>query len=109
MTDNHVTLPLFEDAFYTYPISLEGNSYILQFTFNERVQMYFFDLFTSDNVPIVLGEALVPNYPMFKDYALNDLSGFFWLEQKSELNVEPYKEFPDKLNEFYSFFYIYVT
>lgn len=107
MVDNYVSLPLSDDPFYEYSVSLEGNSYIVQFVFNERAQLYFFSLYTAEREPIVLGEALVPTYPMFTDYALSNLTGYFCLQEKATITGEPYKEFPDVLSEYYDFFYLF--
>ena len=104
-----VILPLFPDPSYKYSVALEGFSYVLSFTYNERAQLYFWDLLDADNNPIVMGEALVPTYPMFEDYNLPNMTGFFWLEKKAALVTEPYKEFPTKISEYYTFQYVYVT
>lgn len=107
MANNYVSLPLSGDAFYEYSVSLEGNSFILQFVYNERAQLYFLSLYSSERQPIVLGEALIPTYPIFADYALPSLTGYFCLQENASITGEPYKEFPDKINEYYSFFYLY--
>lgn len=107
MTDMYVTLPLFEDPFYFYTITLEGNYYTLQFTFNERQQGYYLSLFDSDKNPIFQGVGLVPNYPIAFDYVVPELSGYFWMEEKGTLEVEHYKQYPQKLNQYYNFYYRY--
>jgi hypothetical protein len=108
MANLYVTLPLSADPYYSFTVALEGNSYIVQLLFNERMQLYTISLFNADNTPVVQGEALVPEYPMFQDYALPNLTGHFLLTKKAEILSEPYKEFPDKINEYYNFFYVYV-
>lgn len=106
----NVILPLFADAYYSYSISLEGNSYILEFIYNERAELYYLNLKDAASNPIVLGAALVPNYPIMLDYSLPDLTGGFWLEKKSlSSQSEPYKTYPDKLNEYYDFYYTYLS
>ena len=109
MANNYVSIPLDPSSFYGLSISLEGNSYNIDFTYNERAELYFISLFDADNNPIVTGEALVPEYPIFLDYFLPNLTGYFWLARKGTLTGEPYKEFPDKISEYYNLFYIYVT
>ncbi len=106
MTTQYVSIPLDPTPFYSLSISLEGNSYTLEFVYNERSRLYFMSLYTADNVPLVLGEALIPDYPMFLDYKLPKLAGCFWLGGKGTLVAEPYKEFPDKISEYYNLFYI---
>lgn len=107
MADNYIRLPLYSDADYNYAVNLQGNSYILDFKYNERAGLYFISLYTAENVPLVLGDALVPTYPIMKDYALNTLTGFFWLEEKANIISEPYKLYPDKIDEYYNFYYIF--
>lgn len=107
MSTKYVNLPLFPDPSYSYSVSFQGNSYVIEFTYNERVQLYFINLYDAENNPIVLGEALVPNYPIFKDYALFPLTGFIWMEEKADIISEPYKKYPDLLDQYYNAFYIY--
>lgn len=105
----NVVLPLFDEPDYSYAIALEGESYILRFTYNERAQLYFLSLSSEDGTPIVQGVGLVPEYPIMEDYAVYPLTGFFWLEKKAELISEPYKKYPDTLSEYYDFYYSYIT
>ena len=107
MTTFYVDLLLDDYPIYEYSVSLEGNSYIIEIVYNERSQMYFMSLYDADRNPIVLGAGLVPGYPIMYDYALPNLTGFFLLIQKGTLQSEPYKTFPDKLNQYYSFVYTY--
>lgn len=107
MTTEFISLALFPDADYTYAVALQGVSYNLEFIYNERIQLYSLSLYDQNNNPIVLGEALVPNYPIFKDYALFPLTGFFWMEEKADIISEPYKVFPDSIDQYYNLFYIY--
>lgn len=105
----NVSLPLYNEADYQYGVSLEGNSYVLEFIYNERCKLYFLSLFSSDLEPIVQGIAVTPSYPIMIDYALPNLSGWFWLEVKSELLSEPYKTYPQDIDQYYNFYYSYVT
>lgn len=107
MTLKYVALDLFPDAFYEYSIALQGTSYNLQLVYNERCELYFLTLLTADNEPIVAGMAMVPDYPILEDYATFPLTGFFWLEEKAEIKTEAYKRYPDSIDQFYNFFYIY--
>ena len=107
MTDYYVPLPLYPDPDYNYAVNLPGESYILDFKYNERAGLYFMSLYTAENVPLVLGAALVPTFPIMKDYALNTLTGFFWMEEKASIISEPYKAYPDKIDQYYNLFFIY--
>ena len=107
MTDLYVDLLLDDSPIYEYSVSLEGNSYVIEMIYNERSSLYFMSLYDADRNPIVLSAALVPGYPIMFDYALPSLTGFFLLIQKGELASEPYKEFPDKLKQYYSLVYTF--
>jgi hypothetical protein len=103
----YVDIPIIDEPFYDLSIALEGNSYILEFTYNERMELYTLSLYDAERNPIVLGEAVVPEYPMFFDYAFENLTGYFFLTKKSTLISEPYKTFPDKLSQYYYMVYAY--
>ena len=109
MANIYVDLLLDDTApIYEYSVSLEGNSYIIEIVYNERSQLYFMSLYDADRNPIVRSAALIPGYPIMFDYALPNLTGFFLLIQKGTLESEPYKEFPDKLKQYYDLVYTYV-
>jgi len=107
MADKYIAMPLFGDSYYTYSIAFQGLSYILEFIYNERAKLYFINLLDADNNPIVMGEALVPNYPVFLDYAIFPLTGFIWMEEKADIISEPYKTYPDAIDQYYNLFFIY--
>jgi hypothetical protein len=109
MTVYNIPLPIYDDVDYTYSVALQGQSYILQLTYNERVGLYFLSLFNEDTTPILQGVGLVPEYPIAEDYALYPLTGFFWLQAKADIISEPYKIYPDKLSQYYDFYYTYIT
>lgn len=108
MANIYVDLLLDDSPLYDYSVSLEGNSYIVEMQFNERTQLYHMSLYDADKNPLVLGVGLVPGFPIMADYALPNLTGFFLLIQKGELQSEPYKKFPDKLSQYYNLVFTYV-
>lgn len=103
----YVDIPIIDYPLYEMSVSLEGNSYILEFTYVERMKLYTISMYDSDKNPLVLGEALIPNYPIFQDYALADLSGAFYLIDKSALQSEAYKLYPENLSQYYYLVYAY--
>lgn len=109
MSTVYVDIPLDDSPFYDLSISLQGLSYILEFVYNERAQLYFMSVYDAEKNPIVLGVAVVPAYPILIDYAIPNLTGYFWLLKKATLESEPYKTYPDKLKQYYDFVYIYDT
>lgn len=107
MATQYVTLPLFDDYEYSYTIALQSLTYIITFKYNERKALWFMDLATEDSTPVISGVGVVPNYPIALDYALGNLKGYFWLENIPDINTEQYKTFPDKLRQYYRYFYIF--
>lgn len=107
MALKYVNIPLYSDAYYSYTIALESNSYTLEFTYSDRSEAYFISLFDEDNTLLVGGERLVPNYPMFKDYPLPNLTGWFWMEEIADIFSQPYITYPDKLDQYYYLYYVY--
>lgn len=107
MAEKYVALPLFSDAEYEYTVALQGDSYTLRFTYNERMKLYTISLLSANLVPIVMGEALVPSYPMFFEYALYPLTGYFYMYEKANIISEPYKVYPENINEYYELVYVY--
>jgi len=110
MSDNFVSLPLFSDAFYSYNIPLEGQSYTLEFMYNERTELYHLSLLiTETREYIVRGIALVPDYPILADYQIEGLTGFIIMLSKADNDTQSYKTFPDKIDQYYELFYMYRT
>lgn len=107
MADHYVKLALYSESDYNYSVNLQGQSYILDFKYNERVGLYYLSLLDVESVPLASGQALVPTYPLMKDYSLFPLTGFFWMEEKADIISEPYKIYPDKIAEYYNFYFIY--
>lgn len=107
MTLKYVSLPLFTDPVYSYSVALEGEAFIFKVYYNERTELWHWDLNFEDGTPLILGSALIPNYPIGVDYILTPLTGYLWLENKSTTNTEKYKEFPFELSQYYRLYYIY--
>jgi len=106
VTLQYVPIPLYEDAFYTYRISLESNSYTFNAYYNERMTGWCFDIYEEGGVPVVLGERLVALYPILLDYAFPNLTGYIWLEPIGK-SVERYRTDPFLLSKYFRCFYIY--
>ena len=107
MTLKYVSLPLFDDYEYSYTIALQGSTYAISVKYNERMKQWFIDLDVDETVSVFKGVGLVPTYPIALDYAIYPLTGYFWLENIPDINTEQYKQYPDKLRQYYRFFYIY--
>lgn len=104
---NYVDIPIIDEPFYDLSISLEGNSYIIEFTYNERMSLYTLSLFDAERNPIVLGVGLVPEYPILLDYAIPEMTGYFLLTRKPTNISEPYKLYPDQLSQYYYLVYVF--
>lgn len=104
---NYIDIPIIDEPFYDLSISLEGSSYIIEFTYNERMSLYTLSLFDAERNPIVLGVGLVPEYPILLDYAIPEMTGYFLLTRKPTNISEPYKLYPDQLSQYYYLMYVF--
>lgn len=104
-----IELPLYTDLKYRYGISLQGQSYQVTFYWNERCRQWHMDLRLEDQTPILLGYALVPQYPMAVDYNLEDigLTGYFMLLPVNATISSKITEEASIMPTFFSLFYIY--
>lgn len=101
-----VNLPLHDEAHYSYNASLEDTSYKVEMNYNTRTESWAYDLYTRDNQPVLLGQSIVPNYPIASDYDI-PLSGDFWLKPLPEVAPSKAAQYPRNLNKYYSFAYEY--
>lgn len=106
-TVNYVSLPLFPDPDYNYTVALEGNSYNIRITYNERTQLWFMALSDADSNLLLSSIGLVPNYTIMFDYVVSNLTGYFWVQEKANITAEAYKIYPDAIDQYYDFYYIY--
>ena len=102
----YVNLPLFKDDSFTYTIPLEGITYRFNFYYNSREESWLFDIRYSNGEAVVLGEALVAQYPMLLDYNLEGLSGFLWMEPIGE-NQNQTVINPFEIHQYYTLRYYY--
>jgi hypothetical protein len=106
-----IEMPLYSDLKYRYGLALEGQS--LQFTFywNTRCSQWHMDMRKEDQTPVLLGYALVPQYPMAVDYNLEDigLTGYFLLLPVNATISSKITEESSIMPEFFNLFYVYNT
>lgn len=107
----YVELPLYNQRNYTYGVSLEGRSYVLSFYWSVKSRQWHMDLRLEDRTPILLGQALVPQYPMFVDYNLEELgmTGYFELMPVNVALSTKVSEAGDIVPEFFKLYYVYLT
>ncbi|QNO00294.1 hypothetical protein QGX21_gp147 [Pseudomonas phage phiPsa315] len=106
-----IEMPLYEDLKYRYGLSLQGQSWQFTFYWNTRCSQWHMDLRREDQTPIILGYALVPQYPMMVDYNLEDvgLTGYFLLLPINATIGSKITEEPSIMPQFFSLFYVYNT
>lgn len=108
MTFRYVTLPLYQDTNYRYTVSLENRQRTLAFYWNEREGAWHFDLKNIDGTPILLGQKIVPQYPIAVDYRLEgfDLTGYFVLMPNNiSSKVDPNDS--AVVPQFFKFYYVH--
>lgn len=111
MATVHVEIPMYNERSYTYGISLEGRSYILSFYWNRKARQWHMDLRLEDRTVILLGQALVPQYPMYVDYNLEEIgmTGYFEL---MPVNISIASQVGEEMSivpEFFKLYYVYLT
>lgn len=106
MTIQVLDIELATDPDYQFIVPLEGVSYLLRLYYNERLEQWVIDLLTSGDDPIVLGAGIVPEYPLFVDYGITNLSGFFWLQPIGKNQNETVQN-PFDLKKYYDLWYVY--
>lgn len=104
-------LPLFPELRYRYAIALEGISWQFYFYWNERVKQWHMDIRREDQTALVLGIALVPQYPMLVDYNLEEsgLTGYFTLMPVNVSIAEQLGNESSVMPEFFKLYYTYLT
>lgn len=104
-----VEMPTYSDTVYTFSMSLEGQSLFFKFYWNSRAKSWHMDIKQADLTPVVLGSAIVPQYPMMLDYTLEDygLTGYFLLLPSNNSVVSQLSDEPSVMSEFFTLLYVY--
>lgn len=107
MAIRQLRLPIFNDTYYSYSVSLEGNKYSLEFLFLERVKGWVVTLKNSNGETLVRNQKLTPETPLFIDYKLPDLSGAFYFKPVSQSVYKSETNNLIKPKGFYELFYVF--
>lgn len=104
-----VELPLYSDLSYRYSSSLETVSLQFKFYWNTRAKQWLMDIRLEDQTPLVLGYALVPQYPMLVDLPLENvgLSGHFELLPVNVAIASQLSQESSVMPEFFKLYYVY--
>lgn len=108
MTYSITELPLFQETYYRYAINLEGRQRNFNYYWNERVGAWYFDVKNADGTPVLLGQAIVAQYPIAGDYRLDskDLTGYFiLLPNNLSTKTDPLDS--TVIPQFFKFYYVY--
>lgn len=111
MNTIYVELPLYLDEKYRYGIALESVSWQFTFYWNGRAGQWHMDIRREDQTPLVLGQALVPQYPMLVDYNLEEsgMTGYFLLLPINNAIVDEITKDHTIIPEFFRLYYVYLT
>lgn len=106
-----IELPLYTEKRYRYSTSIEGQSWQFTFRWNDRASLWHMDIHKEDQTPIILGHALVPQYPMMLDYILEDfgLSGYFLLLPINTIISGKITDNYGIMPQFFTLLYVYNT
>jgi hypothetical protein len=61
-------IPIYDQAFWTARVNLDGTDFILDFNWNGRLSMWLLDLKRSDDTLLVAGIGLTINRPLFERF-----------------------------------------
>lgn len=111
MTTNFIQMPLYSDLTYRYSLSLEGQSWQFKFYWVQRATQWHMDIRKEDQTPVVLGHALVPQYPILEDVPLEDvgLTGRFVLMPVNIAVATAITQESLVMPEFFKLYYMYET
>ncbi|AEK21603.1 hypothetical protein K5_069 [Pseudomonas phage K5] len=104
------TLPLYQDRKYRYAVAIEGISRVLQFYWNSRSRQWHMDIFDEELTPILTGLAVVPQYPIMADYAMQHIgfNGYFLLMPVNLEQVQYKHDASDIVPQFFELLYVNV-
>lgn len=54
-------------------ITLEGEIFILEFTWNALNEFWSMDIYTRNEVPLIYGITIVPDYPLLSTYTVEGM------------------------------------
>lgn len=108
---NFIELPLFSDLDYRYSISLQGVSWQFRFYWAERAKQWHMDIRQDNNAPVILGYALVAQFPILEDFHLESygLTGRFSLMPVNVAVAQQLEIESGVMPEFFKLYYQYQT
>lgn len=111
MKTNLIEMPLYADKTYRYSLSLQGQSWQFKFYWVDRAMQWHMDIRREDQTAVILGHALVPQYPMLDDLALEDigLTGRFILMPVNVAVSTAITKESSVMPEFFKLYYQYET
>lgn len=111
MKTNLIQMPLFSELTYRYSLTLEGRSWQFKFYWVERAKQWQMDIRQEDNTALILGYALVPQYPILEDVPLElyGLNGNFVLMPVNIAVASSITQESSVMPEFFKLYYQYQT
>lgn len=106
MATRVISIPFYRDPDYFYTIALQNVAYTIRFYYNERVERWAMDFSYADGTPIIMGQSLVRNYPMYFDYHIPSLTGYFYVEEIGKSINETEKN-TYEIWKYFKMYYIY--
>jgi hypothetical protein len=61
-----LTIPAFEDPFYSMSVALEGRQYIFEFRYNQRETAWYFSVALENGTPLIAGVKVVCGVNLLK-------------------------------------------
>ncbi len=99
--------PLYNDAYYSYDIDLNDETFTLTFRWNSRMEQYVMDVQDAEEEYVIQGAALVPAFPILRQYSLEELDGDFIVAPYEEASL--FSPVPEPRNLADSHFMVFDT
>lgn len=106
-TINVKSMFLSNNTYYSYIDTIEKVAYIFTFRYSTREACWYFDIHTTDNIPVIISTKLVSQYPMLDDFNLDGITGFFWLYANTEENLGRLETDPKHIADYFTLLYFY--
>jgi hypothetical protein len=84
-----VTIPTFANPFYSEVVSLDGQGFLLNFTYNQRCDCWYLSIATTDGIDLLNGVKILSNWPLLKQCADNRLPPGEIVSMSATIDVTP--------------------
>lgn len=107
MTIRYTNMYLENNPYYSYTTTLEGVSYTITVRYSTRSKAWYLDVTTRDNIIVLAGIKLVPNFPILSNIVIPQLTGNFLLFPLQPANRSKLDTNPELIADYFGLVYYY--